>query len=196
METVDRMGELEAVLFAAGESVERQQLCLKLNMDEQELDELAARLRDTYLFERRGIRLLMLDGAYQLASAPEYASSVRAVLERSRPQKLSPTAIEVLSVVAYFQPVTKVYVEQIRGLDCSYTMNLLQQKGLIEEAGRLNVPGRPIQYRTTKDFLRVFGLSSLDELPPLPGVERAEQLSIEDLALPAMEEQPTAEGNQ
>ena len=182
METVDRIGELEAVLFAAGESVEREQLCLKLNMDEQELDELASRLQDTYLFERRGIRLLKLDGAYQLASAPEYASSVRAVLERSRPQKLSPTAIEVLSVVAYFQPVTKVYVEQIRGLDCSYTMNQLQQKGLIEEAGRLNVPGRPIQYRTTKDFLRVFGLSSLDELPPLPGIERAEQLSIEDLA--------------
>ncbi len=181
MEDNDRVFQLEAVLFAAGEPVSAQQLCSKLDMSHEQLRAAAGKLADYYQYERRGIRLLNLDGAYQLASAPEHAQAVRAVLERSRPQKLTPSALEVLSAVAYFQPVTKVYIEQLRGLDCSYTLASLAERGFIEEAGRLQAPGRPILYRTTKEFLRVFGLSSLKELPKLSGAEDDAQMSLEDL---------------
>ncbi len=179
MEDIERLGQLEAVLFAAGEPVSEEQLCTKLAMPVEALQTLAESLSESYLSQKRGIRLLNLDGAYQLVSSPEYATAVRAVLERSRPQRLSPSALEVLSVVAYSQPVTKVYVEQLRGLDCSYTLGQLTDRGLIEEAGRLAVPGRPILYRTTKEFLRVFGISSLEELPKLEGFEENGQLSLE-----------------
>jgi segregation and condensation protein B len=181
MEDNDRACQLEAVLFAAGEPVSAQQLCSKLDISQEQLRAAAEKLSDYYLYERRGIRLLYLDGAYQLVSSPEHAQAVRAVLERSRPQKLSPAALEVLSVIAYYQPVTKVYIEQLRGLDCSYTLASLAERGLIEEAGRLLAPGRPILYRTTKEFLRVFGLSSLSELPKLPAGDEDTQLSLEDL---------------
>lgn len=178
-------GQLEAVLFAAGEAVSEKLLMEKLGLEQDEFENTVAALMEGYDTPESGIRLLRLDGALQLCSAPQYAETVRAVLQKNRPQKLSAAAMEVLSVVAYFQPVTKVYIEQLRGIDCSRILAQLSDRGLIEEAGRMSVPGRPILYRTTRDFLRVFGVSSLDELPKLERVQK-EDVKPEDI-LPAQE---------
>ena len=141
---------------------------------------------DTYSYERRGVRILRLDTAYQMVSAPEHADRVRKAFESRKPAKLSPPALEVLAVIAYYQPTTRAYIDQVRGVDSAYTVGLLLDRELIEECGRLAVPGRPILYRTTSAFLRTFGLSSLEELPELPApVPEEGQLSL-DLQ-PAME---------
>ena len=159
---------LEAILFAAGEPVDADRICLTLEMDKETVDAVCQRLADRYSYERRGLRLIRMDNAYQLCSAPEYADLIRKTFESRKPAKLSQPALEVLSIIAYYQPVTRAYVDQVRGVDSSYTVGLLLERELIEEAGRLAVPGRPIQYRTTKNFLRSFGMSNLEELPELP----------------------------
>ena len=171
---------LEGVLFASGEPVPVERLCLGLEVDRPTLDAVAQKLMDQYSYDRRGIRLLRLDTSYQLCSAPEYAKIIRQTLESRKPARLSQPALEVLAVIAYYQPVTRAYVDQVRGVDSSYTMGLLLERELIEEAGRLSVPGRPMQFRTTKTFLRAFGLSSLDELPELPNTsQEGARLAIE-----------------
>ena len=166
---------IEAVLFASGEPVGVERLCMALDLDRVSVDGACRRLADRYRFERRGMRLLQLGTSYQLCSAPEYAEVIRRALESRRPARLSQTALEVLAVIAYFQPITRAYIDQIRGVDSAYTVGILLDRGLIEECGRLNVPGRPIQYRTTADFLRVFSLSSLEDLPELPSVSAEEE---------------------
>ncbi len=166
---------IEAILFAAGDPVGVERLCLALDLDRVSVDGACRRLADRYRYERRGIRLVRLGTAYQLCSAPEHAGVVRRALESRRPARLSQTALEVLAVVAYFQPITRAYIDQIRGVDSAYTVGILQDRGLIEECGRLNVPGRPIQYRTTQDFLRTFALNSLEDLPELPSVSAEEE---------------------
>lgn len=168
MEQKELEAVLEGVLFASGEPVGVERLCLGLDTDRATIDAAAQRLIDRYRYERRGIRVLKLDASYQLCSAPEYAHLIRKTLENRRPARLSQPALEVLAVIAYFQPVTRAYVDQIRGVDSAYTVSLLLERELIQECGRLSVPGRPILYQTTKNFLRSFGLSSLDELPELP----------------------------
>ncbi len=168
MELKEIESAIEGVLFAAGEPVGVERLCLALDIDRITADSVCQRLADAYRYERRGIRLVRLDNSYQLCSAPEYAELIRKTFESRRPAKLSPPALEVLSVIAYYQPTTRAYVDQIRGVDSSYTVSLLLDRELIEECGRLAVPGRPILYRTTTTFLRSFGLSSLEELPELP----------------------------
>ena len=177
---------MEAILFAAGEPVGVERLCLALDIDRATADAVAQRLMDTYSYERRGVRILRLDTAYQMVSAPEHADRVRKAFESRKPAKLSPPALEVLAVIAYYQPTTRAYIDQVRGVDSAYTVGLLLDRELIEECGRLAVPGRPILYRTTSAFLRTFGLSSLEELPELPApVPEEGQLSL-DLQ-PAME---------
>ena len=177
---------MEAILFAAGEPVGVERLCLALDIYRATADAVAQRLRDTYSYERRGVRILRLDTAYQMVSAPEHADRVRKAFESRKPAKLSPPALEVLAVIAYYQPTTRAYIDQVRGVDSAYTVGLLLDRELIEECGRLAVPGRPILYRTTSAFLRTFGLSSLEELPELPApVPEEGQLSL-DLQ-PAME---------
>lgn len=173
---------LEAVLFAAGESISEGKLCTVLEVERMALRESAIRLADYYDYQRRGIKLLHLDDRYQLCSRADYAPQVRSALEARKPQSLTPSALEVLAVVAYKQPVTKAYVEQVRGVDSSYTVSSLVEKGLIEDCGRLDVPGRPILYRTTERFLRSFGLSSIAQLPELAslaGEDDGEQLRLE-----------------
>ena len=170
MELKETEAALEAILFAAGDPVGVERLCLTLELDKATVDAVCQRLADQYSFERRGLRLVRMDTSYQLCSAPEYADLVRRAFESRKPAKLSQPALEVLSIIAYYQPVTRAYIDQVRGVDSAYTVGLLLERELIEEAGRLAVPGRPIQYRTTKNFLRVFGLSSLSELPELPAV--------------------------
>lgn len=159
---------LEAILFAAGEPVAVERICLTLDLDKATVEAVCQRLADKYSYERRGLRLVRMETSYQLCSAPEYAPLIRKAFESRKPAKLSQPALEVLSIIAYYQPVTRAYIDQVRGVDSSYTVGLLLERELIEEAGRLAVPGRPIQYRTTKNFLRSFSLSSLDELPELP----------------------------
>ena len=162
---------VEAILFASGEAVHIDRICLALNLDRISTEEILRRLGDTYSFERRGIRLLHMEDKWQLCSAPESADMIRRAFEVRKPAKLSQPALEVLSVIAYHQPATRAQVDQIRGVDSSYTVSLLLERDLIEECGRLQVPGRPRLYRTTENFLRSFHLSSLKDLPPLNGVE-------------------------
>jgi segregation and condensation protein B len=171
---------LEAILFAAGEPVGVERLCLALDLDRATADAVCQRLADQYSYERRGLRLRRMDNAYQLCSAPEYADLVRKTLESRKPPKLSQPALEVLAIIAYYQPVTRAYIDQVRGVDSSYTVGLLLERELIEEAGRLAVPGRPIQYKTTKNFLRSFGMTCLEELPELPTAAAEDgQLTLE-----------------
>ncbi len=186
---------LEAVLFAAGDSVSEGKLCAVLQIDRTQLQQAAQRLADSYDYDRRGIRLLHLDDRYQLASRGDYAAAVRAVLETRKPPALSASALEVLAVVAYKQPVTRAYIEQIRGVDSAYTVGSLVDKGLIEDCGRLDVPGRPILYRTTESFLRSFGLNSVSQLPDLEsfGTEDSGQLTLNDLAEQAEQAEQAAQ---
>ena len=170
-----------AVLVAlSGEPVGVERLCLGLEVDRATMDAVAQRLMDRYSYERRGIRLVRLDTSYQLCSAPEFAPYIRKTLENRKPARLSQPALEVLAVIAYYQPVTRAYVDQIRGVDSAYTVGLLLDRHLIEECGRLQVPGRPRLYRTTKAFLRAFHLNSLDDLPEIPGLEADGQLRLDD----------------
>jgi segregation and condensation protein B len=188
MEELQRI--IEAILFAAGECVEISRLSASLEVDENEIKAAADALADKYSFERRGVRVIRLENAYQMVSSGEMADYVTKTLETRKPPKLSASQLEALTIIAYYQPATKALVEQIRGVDSAYSISALLNKKLIEEAGRLNVPGRPIQYRTTPDFLRTFGLSSLDELPSIDRVDLGQQLSLEQL-----EEQSGREGN-
>lgn len=179
LEQKDMESALEAILFAAGEPIGVERLCLALELDRNTVDELCKKLADLYSYDRRGIRLLRLGDSYQLCSAPEYADRIRKAFERRKPPQLSQPALEVLTIIAYFQPTTRAYIEQVRGVDSSYTVNLLLERGLIQEAGRLAVPGRPTLFQTTTHFLRCFNLSSLDDLPPLPQTGEEAKLSQE-----------------
>lgn len=182
---------LEAVLFAAGDSVSEGKLCAVLDCDKQTLRTAAQNLADYYDFNLRGIKLLKLDDRYQLASRADYAQAVRSTLETRKPQNLTPAALEVLAIVAYKQPVTKIYIEQVRGVDSAYTLSSLVDKGLVEDCGRLDVPGRPILYQTTETFLRAFGLSSVSQLPALEsfGEPDPQQMTFRELEEQNTEEQ-------
>ncbi len=167
MQQLELENIIEGILFVSGEPVGIARMAEGLGLAEDDVRTACSALRDKYVYEQRGIRLVFLDKDVQLCSAPEHADVIRSVLETRKKPQLSQQAMEVLAIVAYFQPVTKTYVEQIRGVDSSYTVNLLNNKGLIETCGRLSVPGRPMLYRTTPAFLRSFGIDTLDELPEL-----------------------------
>ena len=170
---------IEAILFAAGEAVETARLAYALQTDVQEVLRAAQALADQYAYERRGVRIIRLEKAWQMVSSGEMSDFVTKALETRKPPKLSGAQLESLTIIAYYQPATKAMVEQIRGVDSSYSISALMNKKLICEAGRLNVPGRPIQYATTPDFLRTFGLSSLDELPEIERVNFGEAVAAE-----------------
>ena len=178
MEHSELQRAIEAILFAAGEPVEVSRLAMALECDEKDIIAAADALMDELSFNRRGMRVLHLENAYQMVSSGEMADYITKALETRKPPKLSSSQLEALTIVAYYQPATKAMVEQIRGVDSSYSVAALMNKKLIEEAGRLNVPGRPIQYKTTPDFLRTFGLSSLEELPPIDKISFGEPIEI------------------
>lgn len=182
MEQSELQRAIEAILFAAGERVEVARLAFALETDENEIIAAADALAGQMAYDRRGIRIIKLERGYQMVSSGEMADYVTKALETRKPPKLSASQLEALTIVAYYQPATKAMVEQIRGVDSAYSISALLNKKLIEEAGRLNVPGRPIQYRTTPDFLRTFGLSSLDELPPIEKVSFGEPIAGEEPA--------------
>ena len=164
---------LEAILFAGGEPVPAARIAAALELSEQNVEKTAVLLEQKLSSKDSGIELLKLSDGYQLATKKQFEEPIRTVFELRRSTPLSSAAFEVLAVVAYNQPVTKAYVEQVRGVDCSGVMSSLVLKGLIEECGRLDLPGRPILYGTTDTFLRCFGLSDLSELPALPEEEAA-----------------------
>ena len=165
---------VEAILFASGASVERERIARSLEITPEKVDEAVLALLDEYSSAERGITIIRLDDSYQMTSRKEYAEQIRTVMDSRRNTPLSQAALEVLAVVAYNQPVTKAFVEQVRGVDCSGVIGSLTTKGLIEEKGRLELPGRPLIYGTTENFLRCFNVSSLDELPALPEEEEAQ----------------------
>lgn len=177
MERIELQRAIEAILFASGERLETTRLAAALDTDLEKVTAAADELADLYAFERRGIRILKLEDGYQMVSSGEMAEFVTKTLETRKPPKLSSSQLEALTIIAYYQPATKAMVEQIRGVDSSYSISALMNKNLIEEAGRLNVPGRPIQYKTTTDFLRTFGLSTLEELPPIEKVSFGEPVT-------------------
>ena len=193
MENHDIEGAIEGILFVSGEPVGLARLASVLGITEDAVEECADRMRDKYSFERRGIRMVKHDGALQLCSSPEFADVIRLALDTRKPPRLSPPALEVLAVIAYFQPVTKAYIEQVRGVDSAYTVGLLQERGFIEPCGRLSAPGRPMLYRTTYVFLRTFGLDSLKELPELPQVESGGKEGIQNAILELQAREESAE---
>lgn len=169
---------IEAVLFASGEPLSAEKLCGALAVTKKDLLASAAVLDEKYSSDESGIELLRLEDSLQLAVKKDFSTEVKAALEIKKGAALSPAAMEVLTVAAYNQPVTKAFIEHVRGVDSSGVVNSLVEKDLLCEAGRLDLPGRPVAYRTTDNFLRAFGLSSLADLPPLP--DRQEQLTFDD----------------
>lgn len=171
---------IEAILFANGSSVETKRIAQALEITESQAEEHISALIDDYNSANRGITIIKLDDAYQMVSCKEYAPQIRTVMDLRRNTPLSQAALEVLAVVVYNQPVTKAFVEQVRGVDCSGVIGSLTAKGLVEEKGRLELPGRPLLYGTTENFLRCFNINSLEELPPLPETENEETDKPED----------------
>ena len=180
MEVKEIESAIEGILFAAGDPVGVERLCMALDLDRATVDAVCQRLADYYSYERRGVRLLRLENSYQLCSAPEHADCIRRAFESRRPARLSQPALEVLAIIAYYQPTTRAYVDQIRGVDSAYTIGLLLDRKLIEECGRLQVPGRPHLYRTTRQFLRAFHLTSLDDLPEMPDLGGEGQIRLDE----------------
>ena len=178
------MKELEAavegILFASGEPVHIDRICLALDIDRLSAQQLLQGLMDYYAYERRGVRLIRMEDTWQMCSAPDYADIIRRAFEIRKSAKLSQPALEVLSIIAYYQPTTRAYVDQIRGVDSAYTVGLLLDRKLIEECGRLQVPGRPHLYRTTRQFLRAFHLTSLDDLPEMPDLGGEGQIRLDE----------------
>ena len=194
---------IQAILFAAGEPYEKERLAKLLEIDRQTLEQLVERINEWY--EDTPFILLELDQCYQMATRAEYAQVIRQALEVKNNTPLSQAALEVLAIVAYFQPVTRAYIDQVRGVDSAYTVTTLLERGLIEACGKLDAPGRPSLYRTSALFLRTLGMQSLDELPVLPdlssdeGAEKLEQAISElrgrgeQMELTDTEEKPTGE---
>ena len=162
------MGKTEAILFAGGEPVSLDRIAQVLGVRTPVIDSIVSALQEKYNTPASGIQLMRLGDSAQFCTNPTYVEPVREVLDLKRGTPLSQAAMEVLAVVAYNQPVTKAFVEQVRGVDCSGVLSSLMQKDLLEERGRLELPGRPLLYGTTETFLRCFQLSSIEDLPPPP----------------------------
>ncbi|MBQ3856414.1 MAG: SMC-Scp complex subunit ScpB [Ruminococcus sp.] len=171
MEIKEKLGAIEAILFASGEPIEIYRLSEASGVDVGTLPSLIKLLNDRYDDVGSGLAIKKLDSSYQMCTREEFAPQIKAALETKKSTPLSNAAMEALTIIAYNQPVSKGFVENVRGVDSSSVVNNLVEKGLVEEAGRLDVPGKPIVYRTTAVFLRSFGLSSVADLPPLPGHE-------------------------
>lgn len=182
---------LEAMLFAYAEPIGAGKLAAAAQLPTAEVETALEALRARYQSEESGLCLLRLGDHWQLATKNEWTDCVRRVMDSRRLVPIGPAAMETLTVIAYNQPVSRAFIEQVRGVDSSSSVASLLEKGLIEEAGRLDLPGRPVSFRTTDVFLRTFGLASLDELPPVHEPEPVpEQMSLPDLPAQESEVQP------
>lgn len=185
MKTKELITAFEAVLFSGGDPISIERLSQVFEIKPEKTESVLKLLSDKLDNENSGLKLVRLENMYQLETRAEYASYIKKMFDIKRKTPLSPAALEVLAVVAYNQPVTKAFIEQVRGVDCSGVVTSLVEKNLIEECGRLELPGRPLLYGTTKNFLRCFELSDLSELPKLPESggevnDVGEQLSMSD----------------
>ena len=190
MEFFQLVAAAEAILFASGEPVRCERIALALEIGSEETEEVLSALAAKLETENSGLRLIRLGEKAKLCTRGEYAACIRVALETRKPPALSQAAMEVLAIAAYRQPVTRAYIEQVRGVDSAYTVSSLVEKGFLEESGRLEVPGRPALFRTTDQFLRVFGLTSLAELTPLPTEGEDGQLKLPNPELEALANQP------
>lgn len=168
MEIKKLQGAIEAILFASGEPISIDRIAEALELDKPTASKLLQNMMDEFNTDDAGIQIVKLEDHYQMCTNPVYAKSIRCIMDMRRNTPLSQAGMEVLAIVAYNQPVTKAFIEQIRGVDCSGVLGSLTSKGLVEERGRLELPGRPLLYGTTADFLRCLSISSLSDLPPLP----------------------------
>lgn len=196
MKINEGISAVEAILFAHGEPIEAEKLCAAAGVEADMPEKLVQLLIDRYESTGSALTVLKLGNSYQLAVKAEFFDYVRAALESKKNTPLSPAAMEVLTIIAYNQPVTKGFVEHVRGIDSSSVVNSLVEKNLLEEAGRLDVPGKPIAYKTTSAFLRCFQLSSLDDLPALPDSDG--QVSFDEILITKDENESTEtadEGN-
>lgn len=180
----------EAILFASGEAVSAERIAAVLSLDRATAVKVLGLLADRFNSQHGGLRIVKLGDAWQMCTRPEFAPQVRGALDLRRNMPLTQAALEVLAVVAYNQPVTKAFVEQVRGVDCSGVMSGLTEKGLLEERGRLDLPGKPLLYGTTPDFLRCLGLSSLGDLPPVGRGEDGAPEDAEEAGEPPEPEEP------
>lgn len=179
MEAEELKPAIEAILFACGTPAELTKMAQALEIKEEKAEELLKSLMEDYSNRKSGIKIVRLGKSYQMCTEKEYAEIIRTVLDLRRNSPLSQAALEVLAIIAYNQPVTKAFVEQIRGVDCSGVVSSLVARELIEEKGRLELPGRPLIYGTTENFLRCFNVSDISELPPLPQKNNDEENSEE-----------------
>ena len=175
---------IEGILFAAGEPVKAAKLAIVLDVGVDEIKKAVAELKEEYDENKRGFNIIDIMDGYQICSRPEYYAYIQEILGEQRNQPLSNAAMEALAIIAYKQPITRGQIEHIRGVNSDGCVNRLYERGLIDEAGRLDAPGRPILYVTTDTFLRCFGLSSPSELPPV----NLEKMGISE---PAQGEQQT-----
>lgn len=183
MKKEELISAFEAVLFAGGEPLSIERFAQVFEIEPEEVVETMEALEQKLKNNKSGLELVRMENTYQLATKTEYADYIKKAFDIKRRIPLSPAALEVLAVVAYNQPVTKSFIEQVRGVDCSGVVTTLIEKGLVEERGRLELPGKPLLYGTTKNFLRCFSLNDLTELPPLPKTDNdvsdvGEQLEI------------------
>ena len=168
MKFSDGMATIEAILFACGEPIELEKLASAAEIESETVAKMIQRLNDRYSEQGSAFTITRLGSSYQMTTRPDFAPQIKAAMETRRQAPLSPAALEVLAIVAYNQPVTKSFVEQVRGVDSSGVVNSLVERNLLEEYGRLDLPGRPIAYKTTENFLRCFGMNDIEGLPPLP----------------------------
>lgn len=179
MKFSERMAAVEAVLFACGEPIELDKLAAAVDIEKETAERIIERLNDRYTNQGSGLVIGKLENSFQMMTRPEYARCIKTAIETRRQTPLSPAALEVLAIVAYNQPVTRGFVDQVRGVDSGGVVRSLVERDLLEEHGRLkDVPGRPIAYRTTDNFLRCFKLNSLDDLPQIPG--SSDQITLEE----------------
>jgi len=167
MDERDTMGLIESILFISGDPVPIKDIAKLLEMDVRTARRLMEKMIDTFNFERRGLQIIKVNDSYQLATRPEFKEYIQKYISPEQKQELSQAALETLSIIAYRQPITRADIESIRGVKCEYALNLLKERGLIKEVGRLDAPGRPILYGTTDQFLKDFGLTSLKDLPSI-----------------------------
>ena len=183
METQTQKGAIEAIIFASGEPIPLEKIAAAMELGKTESKALVATVMEEFNQMHSGIQIIQINDSYQMCTKAEFESYIRLALELKNNTPLSAAALEVLAIVAYHQPVTKAFLEQVRGVDSSGVLNGLFAKGLVEERGRLELPGRPLLYGTTQNFLRCMGLSSLEELPEVPDPkDTAEQANENDVA--------------
>ena len=174
------ISKLEAMLFASGDPVEAAKLAEVLDIDIETVTKMLGHLSAMYDERESGLMLIRVDNKYQICTRECHSEEVRKLLEIKKNTPLSNAAFEVLAIIAYNKTVTRSFIEQVRGVDCSGPISSLVQKGLIEEKGRLDLPGRPLVYGTTDRFLRCFSLNSLEDLPELPKTEEVESIAKDD----------------